>query len=290
MSNPDQIQRVLFDNADIRCVVAGVETAYQEVIQRHGYPQVIQKVLGEMMAAVSLLSATLKFEGRLSLQAQGNNNVKALMAECNHQRDLRAIARFDGELPEQAELKELIGDGQLVITIEPENGKRYQGVVPLEGDRLSQCLEDYFSRSEQLPTQIHLATGEDKAAGFLIQVMPVEGGREDQWEHFSQLAATLSDDELLGLDNETILRRLFHEEECRLYEPEYLRFNCDCTRERTGHALQYLTQEELEEIIREEGKIEVNCQFCNENYQFDQADVVQMFSITANVKPSDQVH
>lgn len=290
MSNPDQIQRVLFDNADIRCVVAGVDTAYQEVIQRHGYPQVIQNVLGEMMAAVSLLSATLKFEGRLSIQAQGSNNVKALMAECNHQRDLRAIARFEGELPEQAELKELIGDGQLVITIEPENGKRYQGVVPLDGDHLSQCLEEYFSRSEQLPTQIHLATGEDKAAGFLIQVMPVEGDREDQWEHFSQLAATLSDDELLSLDNETILRRLFHEEECRLYDPELLRFNCDCTRERTSHALQYLTQDELEEIIREEGKIEVNCQFCNENYQFDQADIVQMFSITANVKPSDQVH
>ena len=188
------------------------------------------------LPAVSLLSATLKFDGRLMLQAQSENQVKVLMAECNHQRDLRAIARFDGELPEQAGFCELLRGGQMAITIEPEQGQRYQGVVPLEGETLSQCLEAYFSRSEQLPTQIHLVADEKRAAGMLLQVMPAKGDSEADWQHFSTLAATLQDDELLELDNATILRRLFHEEDCRLYEAEPLQFKCDCSRKRTADA------------------------------------------------------
>ncbi|BBB27836.1 Hsp33 family molecular chaperone HslO [Amphritea japonica] len=290
MSSSDQLQRVLFEQADIRSVLTGLEQSYQQAIEHHQYPALINKLLGEMMAAVSLLSATLKFDGRLLLQAQSENQVKVLMAECNHQRDLRAIARFDGELPEQAEFCELLRGGQLVITIEPDQGKRYQGVVPLEGEQLSDCLEAYFSRSEQLPTQIHLVADEQRAAGFLLQVMPAKGDSQTDWEHFSFLASTLTDEELLELDNATILHRLFHEEDCRLYDPEALQFNCDCSRKRTADALRYLTQDELEEIVREEGSIDVNCQFCNERYSFDQADITLMFSDSANIKGSDQLH
>ena len=290
MSSSDKLQRVLFEQADIRSVLTGLEQSFQQAIEQHNYPALINKLLGEMMAAVSLLSATLKFDGRLLLQAQSENQVKVLMAECNHQRDLRAIARFEGELPEQAEFCELLRGGQLVITIEPDQGKRYQGVVPLEGERLSNCLEAYFNLSEQLPTQIHLVADEKRAAGFLLQVMPAKGDSQTDWEHFSFLASTLTDEELLELDNATILRRLFHEEDCRLYEPEALQFNCDCSRKRTEDALRYLTQEELEEIIREEGSIDVNCQFCNEKYSFDQADITLMFSDSANIAGSDQLH
>jgi molecular chaperone Hsp33 len=290
MSSSDKLQRVLFEQADIRSVLTGLEQSYQQAVAHHNYPALINKLLGEMMAAVSLLSATLKFDGRLLLQAQSENQVKVLMAECNHQRDLRAIARFEGELPEQAEFCELLRGGQLVITIEPDQGKRYQGVVPLEGERLSNCLEAYFSLSEQLPTQIHLVADEQRAAGFLLQVMPAKGDSQKEWEHFSFLASTLTDEELLELDNATILRRLFHEEDCRLYEPDALQFNCDCSRKRTADALRYLTQDELEEIIEEEGSIDVNCQFCNEKYSFDQADITLMFSDSANIAGSDQLH
>ncbi|MEH6575605.1 MAG: Hsp33 family molecular chaperone HslO [Amphritea sp.] len=290
MSSPDQIQRVIFENANIRSVLAGLQDSYQQVIELHEYPGVIRNILGEMLAAVSLLSATLKFDGRLMLQAQSGNQVKVLMAECSHQRDLRAIARFEGDVPEGASFCELLQGGQLVITIEPDKGKRYQGVVPLEGTTLSQCLETYFSRSEQLPTQIHLVADEQRAAGFLLQVMPAKGDSENDWQHFSHLGATLSDDELLALDNETLLRRLFHEEECRLYDPEPVQFHCDCSHKRTAEVLKYMTQEELEEILKEEGVIEVNCQFCNENYQFDQADIAMLFSGTANIEASDQIH
>ena len=234
MSSSDQLQRVIFEQADIRSVLVGLEQSYQQALVRHHYPALINTLLGEMMAAVSLLSATLKFDGRLILQAQSDNQLKVLMAECNHQRDLRAIARFDGDLPEQAEFCDLLAGGQLVITIEPEQGKRYQGVVPLEGKQLSNCLEAYFAFSEQLPTKIHLVADEHRAAGFMLQVMPAKGDSADDWEHFSCLAATLSDDELLNLDNETILRRLFHEEDCRLFDADALQFKCDCSRKRTG--------------------------------------------------------
>lgn len=290
MSSSDKLQRVLFEKADIRSVMAGLEQSYQQAVEHHNYPTLINKLLGEMMAAVSLLSATLKFDGRLLLQAQSENQVKVLMAECNHQRDLRAIARFEGDLPDEAEFCELLRGGQLVITIEPDQGKRYQGVVPLEGSQLSDCLEAYFSLSEQLPTQIHLVADEQRAAGFLVQVMPAKGDSQADWEHFSFLASTLTDEELLELDNATILHRLFHEEDCRLYEPEALQFNCDCSRKRTADALRYLTQDELEEIIREEGSIDVNCQFCNALYSFDQADITLMFSDSANIEGSDQLH
>ncbi|GGK84367.1 Hsp33 family molecular chaperone HslO [Amphritea balenae] len=290
MSSSDQLQRVIFEQADIRSVITGLEKSYQQAINNHQYPALINRFLGEMMAAVSLLSSTLKFEGRLMLQAQSNNQVKVLMAECNHQCDLRAIARFDGELPDSANFCELLKGGQLVITIEPDKGQRYQGVVPLEGDHLSSCLEAYFSRSEQLPTQIQLVADEQRAAGFLLQVMPAKGNAEDEWQHFSYLAATLKDEELLELDNATIIRRLFHEEDCRLYDAEPLQFKCDCSRKRTGDALRYMTQKELEEIVRDEGTIDVSCQFCNQLYQFDQADITMMFSDSANIEGSDQVH
>ncbi|WP_417227036.1 Hsp33 family molecular chaperone HslO [Amphritea sp.] len=290
MSSSDQLQRVMFEHADVRSVLAGLEQSYQQAIAKHQYPKLINILLGEMMAAVSLLSATLKFDGRLLLQAQSNNQVKVLMAECNHQRDLRAIARFDGELPEQAEFCELLKGGQLVITIEPDQGQRYQGVVPLEGGRLNDCLEAYFRMSEQLPTQIHLAADEQRAAGFLLQVMPASGDPTADWEHFSSLAATLSDAELLELDNNTILHRLFHQEDCRLYDPDGLQFKCDCSRERTGDALRAMSREELEQIVQEEGSVDVSCQFCNELYQFDLADIAMMFSDSSNIKGSDQVH
>lgn len=290
MSSPDQIQRVLFEDADIRSVITGLQESYQQALERHQYPEQIRNILGQMMAAVSLLSATLKFDGRLMLQAQSENQVRTLMAECNHQQDLRAIARFEGELPEYSSFREMLSGGQLVITIEPNKGQRYQGVVPLEGEHLHQCLEAYFERSEQLPTQIHLAADATNAAGFLLQVMPAKGDSAADWQHFSQLGSTLTDDELLTLENETLLYRLFHEENCRLYEPDPIQFNCDCSRKRTIDALRYMTQDELEEIVREEGLIEVSCQFCNELYQFDQTDITMMFSDTANIEGSDQVH
>ncbi|WP_293266665.1 Hsp33 family molecular chaperone HslO [Neptunomonas sp.] len=290
MSNPDQIQRILFDDLDIRGVLVGLDKTYQDMLDLHDYPAAIRNALGEMLAAVALLSTTLKFDGRLLLQAQGEGNVSALMAEVNNKRQCRGIARYEGDIDENASIIELIGDGHLVITIEPEVGQRYQGIVPLEKATLAACLADYFERSEQLPTQIHLAADENRASGFLLQVMPAAGTAENDWEHIEQIGATLKPQELLELDNEALLFRLFHQEECRLYDPDSVEFKCDCSRERSANSLQFLTQDELLEIIEKQGLIDVACQFCNEHYTFDETDIRAMFSDSAHVPQSDQLH
>ena len=172
MCDSDQIQRILFDQRDIRGVLTGLDSAFSEAVAKHDYPPVIRRILGEMMAAAAILSANLKFEGRLILQAQAAGNVRVLMAESTHKQELRSIARFDGELDENASFTELLSGGQLAITIDPEKGQRYQGYVPLEGETLSDCLEAYFRYSEQLDSQLHLACDGEKAAGFLLQVLP----------------------------------------------------------------------------------------------------------------------
>ncbi|MBY4679077.1 Hsp33 family molecular chaperone HslO [Marinobacterium arenosum] len=290
MCDSDKIQRILFEKLDIRGVLTGLEQSYQEALVKHDYPPLIRRILGEMMAASVLLSANLKFEGRLILQAQGSGNVRLLMAECNDQQQLRSIARFEDGLPDDAGFVELLEQGQLVITIEPREGRRYQGVVPLEGEQLSDCLEAYFRYSEQLDSQIHLAADGQRAAGFLLQVLPASGSQAEDWQRIGYLGSTLKADELLQLDNETLLFRLFHEEHCRLAEPQPVSFRCDCSRQRTAESLRFMTEAELREILTEQGVIEVACQFCNTHYSFDDADITALFSDTGYAPGSDARH
>lgn len=292
MSNADQIQRLMFEDMPIRGVLVGLEQAYAEVLSRHNYPLKVESLLGEMLVAASLLASTLKFEGRLSLMAKGTGSLSLLMAECSDQRQLRAIARWDGEISQQTGLHDLLGQGQLVITIEPEKGNRYQGIVPLEKPQLAQCLEDYFEQSEQLPTRIMLAADGQKAAGFMLQVLPGKGADDDSenWNRVTHLGSTLSSQELLTLDNNTLLHRLYHEETLRLYEPAELAFQCDCSRERSMRALQTIPAEELQEILNSEGEIRMDCQFCNEVYSFDQTDMAAIKGGPSAMPPSDQRH
>ncbi len=291
MSNPDQIQRILFEQIDVRGVVAGLDASYQEVLARHDYPPALQRLLGEMLAAVSLLSITLKFEGRLLLQAQGEGNVSLLMAECNHHQHLRAIARYEGEVDESLAFNELLEKGRIALTIEPEQGQRYQGVVPLEEDTLAGCLQAYFEQSEQLGTSIQLTADGTRAAGLMLQVLPAEETGDEDWSRVSMLASTLSDDELLNLDNEALLFRLFHEETCRLYEPQPLVFQCDCSRERSAEALKFMTEDELLAILEEQnGLIDVGCQFCNQQYHFDETDIRALFSEPGYLDQEGRMH
>ncbi len=282
MSSSDQLQRFILDNADVRGVLVGLEQSYFEVLQQHQYPAVIRDLLGEMLAAVSLLSSTLKFEGRLSLQARGDGAISMLMAECTRQHHLRAIARIDDGADAgllAGTLLELLGKGQLVITIEPDKGRRYQGVVPLEQPHLAQCLEQYFADSEQLATRVMLCADERRAAGMLLQTLPsVDSGEgyAENWNRVSQLASTLTEKELLELDNETLLFRLFHEETVRVYDPNVLAFKCDCSMARCLGALRTLSDAELQEMLDEQGTIEMDCQFCKSRYQIDQIEVERL--------------
>ncbi|MBS9402958.1 Hsp33 family molecular chaperone HslO [Halomonas sp. TRM85114] len=274
----DQIQRFLFDRTNVRGEIVSLEQAYQDVLDRHRYPSVVNHLLGELLAAVALLTDTVKLDGTLSIEVRGKGALALLMAESNPGGELRAIARMadDTEIPaNDMSFHELIGDGQIMITLDPAEGQRYQGIVALEHNSLAECLEAYFAQSEQLPTRLWLAASDSHAGGLLLQRLP-DGSQnqdDDAWGRTVQLAATLTTDELLGLEQRDMLYRLYHDETVRVYEPKSLRFACTCSRRRIGEGLLTLGEAELREVLAEQGSIETQCHFCHSRYRFSPADV-----------------
>lgn len=280
MTTPDHLYRFLFDHADVRGHIVHLEDAYQAVITRRQYPQAVRDLVGRAMAAAALLSTSIKFRGSLSLQVQAQGEqpgLTLLVVQVTTHGGLRALARWRGKVPAQATLGELCPDGYLAITIDPDEGERYQGMVKLEGDSLARVLDSYFQNSEQLPTRIWLAADDQRAAGLLIQRLPGETADADAWTRAETLAETITDDELLRLNAPDIIHRLYHEEDIRLFDPVPFHFECTCSRERVGEVLRSLGREEMREVLEEQGMVEVHCDFCNEGYRFDRVDIEQIF-------------
>lgn len=277
----DQIQRFLFEATNVRGEIVTLEQAHAEVMDRHDYPPAVTRQLGELLAAVALLTETIKLDGTMSIEVRGQGPLSLMMAESNPGGELRAIARLDEEaaLPgDDAGFPELVGEGQITITLDPRGGHRYQGIVALHRDSLAGCLEDYFAQSEQLPTRLWLADDGRRAGGLLLQRLPDESQNQDDdaWERTVHLAATLSDEELLGVEQRELLHRLYHEETVRVFEPKALRFACTCSRERIAGALLSLGAEELRDILAEQGGIATQCHFCHTRYEFTVAEVEGM--------------
>lgn len=274
-NSADSLQRFSFDNTNIRGEVAHLNASYREVLNRHQYPGIVARGVGELMAATALLSANLKFAGRLTLQIRLTGNISLLQAETNEKGQLRAIARYE----EGTDANELsLTDGQMIITIEPEVGQRYQGITLIKGGNVAAALEDYFEQSEQLGSRFWLACDGENAAGFMLQQMPsAEGEDPDAWDRLSHLASTLKDNELLNLNNEVLLHRLYHEEDARVYPSSELRFFCTCSKDRIGTALHQLGKTELLDIIEEQGKVSINCDFCQQAYSFDRSQIEELF-------------
>ncbi|MES1929213.1 HSP33-like chaperonin [Salinisphaera dokdonensis CL-ES53] len=279
----DLLQRFLFDHTQVRGEIAQLEATYQDAIASHDYPPAIERLLGELLAACALLTATIKFDGILSVEIRGQGALRLLMAESNpgvseRAQRLRGVARFDAEALaalEEHTLETLAEGGHVVITLDPEEGQRYQGIVALDKPTIAGCLEEYFAQSEQLPTRLWLATDTERAAGLLIQKLPEQDDVADPeaWDRINHLADTITGDELTGLGAEQVLHRLFHEEQARVFEPAPVKFSCTCTRERFGRALHQLGAEELRSVLEEQGQIETQCHFCNTWYVFSPADV-----------------
>lgn len=279
MSTPDHLYPFLFDRANVRGQIVHLEDAYHGVIQRRDYPPVLRDLVGQAMAAAALLSSTIKFRGSLSLQVQGQGEqgLTLLVVQASSQGGLRALARWQGELPAEATLGELCPESYLAITIEPDEGERYQGIVALNSGSLAEALDNYFENSEQLSTRVWLAADAERAAGMLIQRLPGESVDEDAWNRAEALAATITTAELLELNAPTIIHRLFHEEDIRLFDPSPFHFQCTCSRERVSGVLRSLGQEEVRDILQEQGQVEVHCDFCNQGYRFDPVDAEQLF-------------
>lgn len=285
MTTCDFKQRFLFPDSDIRGELVRLEDSLTTILDARAYPLAVQGLVGEAVAAVALLAGTLKFKGRLSLQAQGKGPVSLLLAECTHDGQLRALARHGDENAfesafESADITTLIGDGTMVITINPEGGRQYQGIVPLEGNTLAACLEGYFQQSEQLPTRLWLAAGNGRAAGLMLQRLPDQvSGREanaSMWQHLETLIDTLQMEELLDLDAETVLHRLFHQTPPRLPDAQPLRFGCTCSRQRTASALLSLGGGELQRLLDEDGEATLTCDFCGASEHFDAVDLAAL--------------
>jgi molecular chaperone Hsp33 len=287
MSAGDLLHRFLFERLPVRGHLVRLDASWRAAIEHHEYPRAVSDALGEAMAASVLMAGSLKFEGRLSLQFEGPGPVRLLLAQCSHRHAIRGVARHD-ELPAGgAGPAGLFGGGQLAVTIEQaEGGDRYQGVVPLDQGRLAAGLEQYFERSEQLPSRLVLTATTDRAAGLLLQ--RVAGGdrgtpaaqaqADDAWRRIGLLAATLSTAELLDTPGDELLRRLFGEDDIRLFEGTPVYFQCSCSRERVTGILQALGAEEVHALLRERGDVEVRCEFCNRAWRFDAVDVGGLFS------------
>lgn len=320
-----ELHKFLFDGLPVRGSIVRLTDAWQEILRRHhgsdgsSYPQAVRELLGEMTAAAVLMQSSIKFHGALVLQIFGDGPVKVAVAEVQHDFSLRSTAKVVGPVPEGARLSDMVNEhnqGRCAITLDPKSrfpGQQpYQGVVPLFDDnrqkveKLSEVLGYYMLQSEQLDTTLVLAANDEVAAGLLIQRLPIAGegnlagslvskanedeiGLNEHYNRIALLAGSLQRDELLTLDVDTILHRLFWQEQVLRLEPlqgeSAPRFACTCSRERVRNMIRSLGVEEAESIIAERGDIEVGCDFCGAQYRFDAVDAAQIFTSAGDQPP-----
>jgi len=298
--HPDSLQRFLFEQSNVRGELVHLDDAWREVLKRHDYPPALRAVMGELMVGAVLLAATLKLKGSLILQIQGLGPVTLLVVECDGELNVRATAKWQGEL-EGIGFAQMVGDGRFVITLDPrDGGQTYQGIVEVDGDSVAGVLQNYMQRSEQLATRLWLVADEQGAAGMLLQKMPGDGGHAvaeqdedrdaDMWQRVTILTDTLQREELLGLPAEVLIRRLYGEEDVRLFDTQHVAFRCSCSRERVARMLKMLGRDEVQSVLDEQGRAEVICEFCNRHYHFDKVDAEQVFASEVVLDGSPSVH
>lgn len=292
MSNHDQLHRYLFENYSVRGELVTVSETYQQILTNHAYPLPVQHLLGELLVATSLLTATLKFDGDITVQLQGDGPLKLAVINGNNRQEMRGVARVVGDIAADSTLHQMLGKGIMVITISPAEGERYQGIVSLDGATLAECLEGYFHQSEQLPTRLFIRTGEAEgkpiASGILLQVLPTQEGNLDEFDHLVQLTATIKNNELFNLPAHEVLYRLYHQEEVTVYEPQTVTFHCTCSRQRCADALMTLPATEISEMLDQDGNIDMHCDYCGNHYLFDAVDIASVYQ--GNNESPGQLH
>jgi len=303
MHDRDCLHRFMFEQFPIRGHLVHLDAAWRALIENREYPAAVRNLLGEAVAASLLLAATVKFEGVLSLQLQGDGTVHLLLAQCTSGLGVRGLARYRETAHEDAagSAQAQIGAGNLTVTLETDDAaQRYQGIVPLVGGRLGESLQAYFENSEQLPTRLWLHADALGACGMLLQKLPVShasppdpaaaAAAEDAWRRVQLIGETLTAEELRTLADVEILHRLFNEDDVRVFEPAPVFFRCRCSRERVSGMLQGLGEAETRSVLAERGEVEVRCDFCNRAYLFDAVDVAQLFSADVAADSPRSVH
>jgi len=300
----DQLKKYLFEDHSTRVQAVRLEQAWQSGMAHQSYPRCIEQLLGELVSAAALLTASITFDGSLVLQLQGDAAVSLIVVECNSDGSIRATVslREGHAIPDNGTLQSLLntnGRGRFMVILDPDRETNemqpYQGMVPLEGDSVARVLELYMRNSEQLDTRIWLASDTKHTAGLLIQRLPDEGGIKSAsgrsegstWQRACLLAGTLRHDELLSLPTDTMIHRLFWEEPLIAFEPQDIRWHCPCTRERVGNMLRMLGQTEIEDILQERRHVDVSCNFCGKPYRFDPIDCAQLFTNPGDPPPTE---
>lgn len=279
MTQNDTLQPFIFQDKPIRGVLVHLNESYKTVLTRHPYPPDVQRLLGETLAAASLLSATLKFSGWLILQIHGTSAIKLLLAQADNEHRIRGLAHWKEEF-ENKSFADIMQGGTLAITTSLGQSKeRYQGVVSLQGENLAASIETYFEQSEQLPTFIYLAADTEAVVGLLLQVLPGEEAKDPRllWPQLQNLDQIVATSLMLNLDNEKILKKLFPQEKIQLFDTKGVSFFCNCNRERMEQAIITLGQDDANELLKDKS-ITVTCEFCNQEHEFDAADVEKIFA------------
>ena len=298
MAQVDTLRRFIFERYPFRGQLVHLGPAWAAMMEHHDYPAQVRDSLGEAVVAAALLSSTLKYDGLLSLQLRGEGPMHLMLVECTDGLAMRAVARFR-DVPDTRDLRVLSGNGTLTVTVESGNAEsRYQGIVPLTGGTMSDCLRAYFEHSEQLPTRLWLRADGDSASGLLLQRLPVtarppgvtESGAggvaedeiEDAWRRVQLVANTVTAEELARLEDRELLRRLFAEDDVRMFQSAPVFFRCRCSRERVGNMLRALGREEVDSVLEEFGQVEVRCEFCSRAYRYDMVDAMALFAVGAD--------
>ena len=275
----DSLHRFMFEGCAVRGKLVHLDQSWRAILERYDYPQPVRRILGETMAATVLLASTVKFEGQITVQIQGDGPLTMVVIQCSNKLVLRGLARWQGEF-DDAKFEQLMGNGKMIISIENyADNQRYQGVVPVTGATVAESLREYFDRSEQLPTRLWLASGDEAVAGMLLQRMPEHGvaPAEDFWDRVCLLASTIKSEELLELPERQLLNRLFNEDDLRLFGRLPVSFRCSCNRERVENMLRSLGADEIRGMVEEQGSVSVHCEFCNKGYEFDRVDSAGLF-------------
>jgi molecular chaperone Hsp33 len=284
MSNFNVLNRYLFTDAHARGELVQLSSSYQSIIKNHNYPEGVQQLLGELLAATCLLTATLKFEGDITVQLQGDGPVGYMSVSGDNNQQMRGIAKLTQET-DGITLRELIGKGTMVITIRPKQGEAYQGVVALEEDNLADCLAHYFDVSEQIDTKVWLFSDTKQVAGALVQLLPDGDGsvenkakQQTDFEHLAQLTNTIKQEEIFNLEAEALLYRLYHQENVSIFEPQQVSYLCGCSQEKCLSAIAQIEPSEIKSILAEQGKISMTCDYCVTTYDFDELSLQSFIS------------
>ena len=278
MNEIDTLQHFMFEHASIRGEIVHLHETYNTIMQQRLYPPAVKTLLGEALVSCILLAGSIKFEGELNLQFNGNDTLPLIVVQCDNQLNVRACAKFkDGS---NLDYNQAFLQGQMTLTINQyKQTNTYQSVVPILSTAMSENIMHYCAQSEQIPTKVWLAINDEMAAGMLLQLMPDQNTvqREQFWEYAVQIGQTISETELLTLDNPTILHRLYHETVLRLYDARPIRFKCRCNQDKMKQVLNVLGAEEVKQLLEETGHVDVCCDFCNHKYSFDPIDIAMLF-------------